>query len=372
MKTEAQSPFDRLLEKALEENVALSLPEIARLLRAAEGEEETKLFQSAYQMKTRHVGRVVRLRGIVELGNVCSKDCFYCGIRRSNAKMHRYTMSEEEIVETALLGELFHYGSVVLQGGERSDAAFVDLIEGALQKIRNRSEGRLGITLSLGEQTPETYRRWFAAGAHRYLLRIESSSPELYARIHPSDHSYAKRRRALDDIRAAGFQVGTGVMSCLPGQTIEDLARDIAFFRDLDCDMIGMGPYIPHRDTPLGQLAESNLLTDSERLSAGLRMIAVTRLVLRDVNIASTTALQALAPDGRERGLLAGGNVVMPNLSAVSHRGDYLLYQNKPGTDENAGESRQALLASVERIGECIEPDAWGDSPHFGRRKGRQ
>ncbi len=349
-----------ILKKALEST--LTAADIAGLLSLKKKEDLQELYEAAYKVKLQYVGNEVRLRGLVEISNICTKDCFYCGIRKSNTLVHRFAMSMEEICDTAMLALEFGYGSVVLQGGERCDAAHAGFIEETVRRIKQLSGGRLGITLSLGEQTPEIYRRWREAGAHRYLLRIESSSPALYRRMHPASHLYESRVKALRDLREAGYQVGTGVMSCLPGQTAEDLAADICFFRDMDVDMIGMGPYLPHPDTPMG--AGAPFVPPEERLETGLKMIAVTRLVLKDVNIASTTALQALAPDGRERGLLAGANVIMPNISAVKHRKDYLLYQGKPGTDENAAESREQLEKSILAIGEKISFNQWGDSPH--------
>ncbi len=346
----------------------LTRTDMIRLLELDDPEAERLLFQAAYQVKLRYVGPVVRLRGLIEISNRCIKNCYYCGIRRDNHHMHRFRMTEAEILGAARFAAAVGYGSVVLQSGERADAENTVFIERMVRRIKEVSDGRLGITLSLGEQTPETYRRWFAAGAHRYLLRIESSNPGLYAKMHPADHSFVRRVECLKALRECGYQVGTGVMSGLPGQTPADLADDILFFRDLDVDMIGMGPYIPHAETPMGRAFGA--FDPAVQLRWGLRMIAVTRLVLRDVNIASTTALQALAPDGRERGLLAGANVIMPNIGDVSHRRDYLLYDNKPGTDENAAASRDRLERAIAAIGERIGYDEWGDSPHFHHRTG--
>ncbi len=345
----------------------LSVADMTDLLELTGAADLKRLYDAAYQVKLLHVGRAVHLRGLIEISNFCTKDCFYCGIRKSNTLTHRFRMTLEEILDAARLALEFDYGSVVLQGGERHDDENTLFIEKAVREIKKLSGGKLGITLSLGEQPLDVYKRWFDAGAHRYLLRIETSNPALYRKIHPENHSFEVRLQALKDLRIAGFQVGTGGMSCIPGHSCEDLARDIEFFRTLDVDMIGMGPYIPHPDTPLGKTAPP--LSDAERLETGLKMIAVTRLALRDVNIASTTALQALAPDGRERGLLAGANVIMPNIGDLTYRKDYLLYQGKPGTDENACASREKLEQAVNSIGEYIEYGKWGDSPHFARRK---
>nr|WP_294501527.1 [FeFe] hydrogenase H-cluster radical SAM maturase HydE [uncultured Victivallis sp.] len=343
---------------------------LAFLLGLGEPAELEALFRAAYAVKLRYVGNRVRLRGLVEISNICRKNCYYCGIRSGNGKVSRFTMSREEILEAARLTARFGYGSIVLQAGERNDPAWIDFIEETVRQIKAIDGGRLGITLSLGEQTLETYRRWFAAGAHRYLLRIESSDPEFYARLHPADHRYDERVAALGFLREAGYQVGTGVMIGLPGQTVSHLVRDLRFFQKLDVDMIGMGPYLVHHDTPLGREFPETGSDANRQLEAGLKMIAVTRLLLRNVNIASTTALQALAPDGRELGLLAGANVIMPNVGDLAYRKGYLLYENKPGTDENADSARVSLERAITAIGERIAYDEWGDSPHFAARTG--
>lgn len=345
---------------------AADLPE---LLRLSEPQALKELYDAAYRVKLREVGNVVHFRGIVEMSNVCSKNCYYCGIRRGNDKVRRYSIPDDEVVESGVMAYEQGFGSIVLQTGERSDNEFVRRIERIVAELKARSNGELGITLSLGEQTMETYRRWFEAGAHRYLLRIETSSPSLYAKLHPADHSYAARVKCLEDLRAAGYQVGTGVMIGLPFQTIEDLAADVRFFKDLDVDMIGMGPYVYHADTPLAADTDNSPEAQNARLELALKMIAATRLYLKDVNIASTTALQALAPLGRERGVKAGANIIMPNITPRKYREDYLLYQGKPCTDEDAAECLECLVKRIEMIGETVGFNAWGDSKHFAKRK---
>ena len=221
----------------------------------------------------------------------------------------------------------------------------------------------LGVTLSLGEQSESTYARWREAGATRYLLRIETSNPRLYAAIHPADCSWERRVECLRALRRTGYQVGTGVMCALPGQTVADLARDIVFYAEIDADMIGMGPYIPHPDTPLA--AKAPRMADEERLLLGLKMIAVTRLYLHDVNIAASTALQALAHDGRERGILAGANVIMPNVTDTKWRKAYTLYDGKPCLNESANACQSCLERRVASIGEHLLFGQLGDSRHF-------
>ena len=357
--------MDALLAKAVADPRVLSREELVRLLEWPDAQE---LFAAAYEVKRREVGLTVALRGLVEGGNVCAKNCLYCGIRKGNYKVDRYRMDADEIVRRAEIAHDAGYGNVVLQSGEIESEENASFIEGVLEAIRERCGEGFGVTLSLGEQTDETYRRWRAAGAHRYLLRMETSNQQLYARLHPDGHSWLRRRECLHSLRRNGYQVGSGVMCGLPWQTVRDLAADIEFFAAEDLDMIGMGPYIPHRDTPLGAEAEWTPQIASRHLELGLRMIAVTRLHLHDVNIAASTALQALAPDGRERGLLAGANVIMPNVTDVKYRSGYRLYEGKPVDDENSFGSRDALERSISAIGEGIVWNGRGDSPHWRRR----
>ena len=354
-----------LLDKAVAQPHALTHRELAEVLAWPDAQA---LFKAAYDVKRKHVGRRVAFRGLVEFGNACEKDCFYCGIRKSNDKVRRFRMTAGEIVRAAEWSCQAGYGNVVLQSGELTGEANAAFVEGVLRRIRAAAGDGFGITLSLGEQPEETYRRWKEAGAHRYLLRIETSNPALYAKLHPADHSWERRLGCLHALRRCGYQVGTGVMSGLPGQTIDDLASDIEFFAKEDVDMIGMGPYIPHPDTPLGKDVPWTPDKARDRLELGLRMIAATRLHLHDVNIAAATALQALDPEGREQGLLAGANVMMPNVTDGQYRADYLLYAGKPCLDENASACRTCLERRIAAIGEEILWNERGDSPHWGKR----
>lgn len=349
--------------KKIDNNVELSRDDIKFMLSLKNEADIQSLFDKAYSIKAQTVGTKVFFRGIVELSNICQKDCYYCGIRKSNEHAERFMLTADQIVESALWAYESEYGSIVLQSGERSDPWFVDFIEAVLQRIKHASHGELGITLSLGEQSEATYRRWFAAGAHRYLLRIESTNAALYAKLHPANHSFTERCQCLTLLRKIGYQVGTGVMIGLPYQTIDDLTGDILFFKNNDIDMIGMGPYIVHNETPL---AEAMPDYDSDRqLDLGLKMVAVARIVLRDVNIAATTALQALNPIGREMGLKAGANIIMPNITATEYRASYQLYNGKPCLDENSTMCRGCLQRRIDSIGEHIGFSEWGDSPHF-------
>ncbi len=360
--------LEQILQKA-EENGELTRDEIIRLLELEDQEDLNRLYACAYRVKTKYVGRTAWFRGLIELSNICSKDCYYCGIRRSNKEVKRFCLPEQSIIDSAVWSWKAGYGSAVLQSGERSDPEFVAMIERVVRKIKSLTGNELGITLCLGEQSEDTCRRWFNAGAHRYLLRIETSNRELYAKLHPDDHSYDRRIACLDLLRHTGYQVGTGVMIGLPMQTMQDLAEDLMFFRRQDIDMIGMGPYIFHPDTPLAEYRREWEIPHKRLLNLGLKMIALARILMRDINIAATTALQALEDDGREQGLLAGANVIMPNTTDTDYRASYQLYENKPCIDENAAMCRDCLRRRIESIGETPGAGGWGDSPHFAARQ---
>ncbi len=351
------------MDRALAAPRNLSVADLARLISCGEGADAEFVRRAAYGLKVRCSGRKVSMRGIVEIGNVCAKDCHYCGIRKSNSKVERYSLGVDEVFAAARRDAQMGYASLVLQGGEIESEANTRFIEECLERIAPLD---LGVTLSLGEQEESVYARWKAAGAARYLLRIETSSKELYSRLHPGSHSWERRRECLAALRRCGYQVGSGTMSSLPGQTAEDMARDIVFLGDIDVDMVGMGPYIPHPDTPLGALPEEK--DDAARLTTGLNMIAAARLYLHDVNIASTTALQSLAPDGRERGILSGANVIMPNVTDTGYRRKYQLYRGKPCLDENASQCRSCLERRLASIGESVNYGERGDSLHFKNR----
>lgn len=355
--------FNNIINKA--EHEELSFEDIKFLLSLEDKTLVEKLFKKAYEYKLKYVGNKVFFRGIIEFSNICKKDCYYCGIRKSNSNVERFIMDENDILNSAIWAHKQEFGSIVLQSGERCDENYVELVERVLLKIKEATNNELGVTLSLGEQSKETYQRWYKAGAHRYLLRIETSNKSIYNKIHPENHLFEERLQCLYDLKELGYQVGTGVMIGLPFQTTEDLVNDILFFKKMDVAMIGMGPYIVHKETPLAQYFENFDEMKEYQLNLGLKMIAVTRLFLKDVNIASTTALQTLDPVGREKGLLAGANIIMPNISDVRYRKNYQLYDNKPCLDENANLCRMCLEGRILHIGEKIGFNEWGDSPHF-------
>ena len=336
----------------------------------ADGEEKTKLFAKASEIRDQYIGKKVYFRGLIELSNRCSKNCLYCGIRAGNSKTTRYNVTKEEVIECAKYAYEERYGSVVIQSGERSDMAFVDEIEDILNEIKTLSNGELGVTLSLGEQSEETYRRWFDAGGHRYLLRIEASNQDLYHKIHPIDklHDYQARLECLKTLRKVGYQVGTGVMIGLPFQTIDDLAKDLLFIRDSGVVMVGMGPYIAHEDTPLYQYKDA-LISVEKRMELALKMIAILRLMRPTINIASTTALQTLNDHGRELGLRAGANVIMPNITPVSFKKEYNLYEGKPGLHDEPDEVGETIEKLIISAGCEVGWSEWGDSKFYSAKR---
>ncbi len=344
--------------------------DMVQWLDTTDAEALATLYAQAYAVKSQYIGNKVYYRGLIEFSNICQKDCHYCGIRRGNKNVDRYDMTDTEIIEAACWAHQQRYGSIVLQGGERATPAFTERIENLLTEIHNQTKHELGITLSLGEQSEDTYRRWLDAGAKRYLLRIETANPKLYAAIHPPDHNFSERVNCLKTLRDMGWQTGTGVMIGIPGQTTHDLVQDIHFFEDLDVDMIGMGPFIPHDDTPLGKATSD--FNGPRQLERALAMVALTRIRLKDVNIAAATALQALNPQGRERGLEAGANIIMPNLTETRYRTGYQLYNGKPCMDENAGMCRFCLEGRISSVGETVAYGEHGDAPHFARRMQNQ
>ena len=336
----------------------------------AEGEERTELFKRANAIKHKMVGNKVYFRGLIEFSNICDKDCFYCGIRSSNKKVTRYHATDEEILYAAKYAYENDYASVVLQSGELETPGFVNRVDRLLKEIKKLSNGELGITLSCGEQTEETYRRWFESGAHRYLLRIETSNQDLYYRIHPKNdrHDYAKRLKALESLRNCGYQVGSGVMVGLPFQSVEDLAEDLLFLKRIDVDMCGLGPFLEHEDTPLYQYKDQ-LWPKLKRFDMALKMLACLRLIMPDINIAAATALQAIDPVGREKAVTLGANVIMPNLTPCEYREEYRLYENKPCLDEDADMCKNCLEGRIALTGDEIGYGEWGDSLHFKERK---
>ncbi len=354
--------------KSILEKKEFSKEDITVLLQADKVQRQL-IYAKSVEIKEKYIGKYTYFRGLIEFSNLCVKDCYYCGIRKSNQNSERYNLSDEQILQAVAFAHKNKYGSIVLQSGERSDKAFTDRISNLLKTITKNHNGELGITLSLGEQSLDVYSDWVQSGAHRYLLRIESTNRDLYYKIHPNDaaHAYEQRLEALCNTRRAGLQAGTGVMVALPFQTYEDLADDLLFFQNFDVDMVGMGPYIEHSDTPLfGVKAELMPLID--RFDLTMKMIAVLRIMMKDINIAAATALQAIDPIGREKAIRVGANIIMPNITPSENRKNYQLYDNKPCIDEGADDCTTCMEERIQLSGDEIGYGLRGDSPHFFNR----
>ncbi len=341
---------------------ALSKSEILHYMSLTSKDDLNALYAKAYDIKMKQRGNKIFLRGLIEYSNICRKNCLYCGIRSGNNGLERYALPRKEVLDAVHYAYENRYGSIVLQSGEQQNPAFISDIEALLVEIKKISQGKIGITLSLGEQTDETYSRWFKAGAHRYLLRIETSNRNLYAKIHPDDklHSFDSRIEALSNLRKTGYIVGSGVMIGLPGQTLEDLANDIVFMLKSGFDMIGMGPYIEHLNAPLRNIKSGFSL--EQRFELTLKMIAIMRICRPRMNIVASTALQVSNSSGWENGLKAGANIMMPNLTPASYRSQYSLYDGKACLKDNPVECHEYIVSRINSTGNEIGWDEWGDS----------
>jgi biotin synthase len=346
----------------------LSHEDIVYLL-GLQDSEKARLIEYAAQIKQKYVGNRVYFRGLIEFSNRCMKNCLYCGIRHENKTIIRYNLTDNEIIAAACYAFENNFGSLILQSGELESRNFITKVGRILQEIHRITNNRLRITLSCGEQDEKTYRYWFECGAHRYLLRIESSNPELYNKLHPQDgrHSYDRRYNCLCNLQQIGYQVGTGVMIGLPFQTMDDLASDLLFMKRFNIDMVGMGPYLEHDHTPLYAF-HHQLLPQEERLQLTLKMISVLRIMMKDINIAATTALQVTDKSGREKAIKAGANVIMPNITPLKYRVNYLLYRNKPGIEESLVDCNANMKTIIDFTNNEIAFGEWGDSRHFKRR----
>ena len=347
------------------EKTYLTKVDIIYLLKT-EGKEKELLFAKSAEIKEKQVGNIVYLRGLIEMSNICSKNCLYCGIRIDNKNVKRYNISDDEILECVDFAYKSKYASIVIQSGEIANESFTERIESLLKSIKTRTNNEIGITLSLGEQSKETYERWYNAGAHRYLLRIESSNKELYYKIHPNNakHNFEERINCLESLKEIGYYVGTGVMIGLPFQTYDDLADDLFFMQKLDIDRCGGGPFIEHTDTPLYQYKDL-LKSKTERFDLTLKMIAVLRIMMKDINIAAPTALQAIDKMGREKAIKIGANIMMPNISPGKYRNLYEIYENKPCTNEEATDCSSCMDIRIGLTKNSIGYGKWGDSKHY-------
>lgn len=345
----------KLIDKLYNENY-LDKNELLDLLDQINEETKAYLIEKAHETRMRTYGDKVFMRGLIEFTNYCKRDCIYCGIRASNKKADRYRLNLEEILSACEVGDRLGYKTFVLQGGE-DDFYTDDRMVEIIREIKKRFP-ESAITLSIGEKSYESYKKYYDAGADRYLLRHETASKELYEKLHPKS-SFENRRECLWNLKKIGYEVGAGFMVGLPGQTNEDYVKDLHFLKELQPHMIGIGPFISHKDTPLAHKKNGTL-------EETVTMLALIRLFLPDVLLPATTALGTIDPLGREKGLKAGGNVVMPNLSPITVREKYALYNGKICTGDEAAECRKCIEERITRAGFSIDMSR-GDNINWRR-----
>ncbi|AWI07150.1 [FeFe] hydrogenase H-cluster radical SAM maturase HydE [Clostridium drakei] len=328
-----------LIMKA-EEKHNLSKNEIVRLLK--DDECNKQLFNAADRVRKKYVGDEVHLRGLVEFSNICKRDCLYCGLRRSNKNIKRYRLTPDEIIDLAKKAKDYGYKTIVMQSGE--DEYYT--VERLKYIISNIKKLDVAITLSIGEKTIEEYKSYKEAGADRYLIRIETTDKKIYEDMDPG-MSHEERKRCLKDLKNLGYEVGTGCLVGLPGQTIESLADDILFFKEIGADMLGIGPFIPNEDTPLAK-------EKGGELELTLKVMAIIRLLMPDTNIPATTAMETINKNGRIIALQSGANVVMPNVTEGEYRRLYALYPGKICVGDTPAHCRGCITGKIEAIGRTI------------------
>jgi biotin synthase len=342
-----------LIDKLRDEHT-LSSAEYGHLLSCREAEVVNYLHRTAREVAVAHFGHRIFIRGLIEISNCCRNDCLYCGIRKSNTHVERYRLDTDTIVRCCDEGYRLGFRTFVMQGGE--DPAQTDeWVETTVATLRHRFPD-CAITLSLGEKSLEAYERFFRAGANRYLLRHETYDAAHYRYLHPAEMSRDNRLQCLEWLREIGYQTGTGIMVGSPQQTVDNLVADLLYIERFRPKMIGIGPFIPHHDTPFAQ-------EKSGSITLTLMLLSIFRLMNPDVLLPATTALATLSPRGREEGILAGANVVMPNLSPMIDRHKYELYNNKAFLDAEAAEGLQSLRNEMHAIGYTVAIDR-GDYPY--------
>lgn len=300
------------------------------------------LFSLADNVRKNYVGDEIHLRGLIEFSNICKCSCKYCGLRCENKNINRYRLSKEKIISLAQNAVKLGYKTIVMQSGEDSYFSKSVLCE-IIEEIKNLD---VALTLSIGERSFEDYKAFREAGADRYLIRIETTDKNLYKQMHPH-MDFDNRVRCLNDLKNLGYEVGTGCLVGLPGQTIESLADDILFFKEIDADMVGIGPFISHPDTPLKGVENGNF-------TLALKVMALTRILLKNINIPATTAMETLNPDGRIIALQSGANVVMPNVTEQEYRPKYEIYPNKICINEAPSHCRKCIEAKIKSIGRYV------------------
>lgn len=326
----------------LEATGSLDKDEFIFLLSHFTPELSEYLFEKARNISNKYFGNSIYTRGLIEFTNFCKNNCYYCGIRAGNHNVERYRLSPQDILNSCANGYSLGFRTFVLQGGEDnyySDSNLVEIISSIKANYPD-----CAVTLSIGEKSEESYRAYYRAGAERYLLRHETANEEHYALLHPKSLSLKNRKKCLWTLKNIGYQVGTGFMVGSPFQTFENLAEDLLFIKELSPQMIGIGPFIPHHDTPFADMEKGDL-------TLTLFLIGLLRLMIPNALIPATTALGTIHTEGREKGILAGANVVMPNLSPIGVRKKYELYDNKICTGEEAAECRFCLENRMEGIG---------------------
>jgi biotin synthase len=345
--------MDKILAKA-EQTHLLAEAELVRLLTdpAAAG----PLYEAADRVRHKYVGDQVELRGLIEFSNICKQNCCYCGLRRDNRQIPRYRLDAETILEIGRRAAELGYKTLVMQSGE-DDAFSPERLAPVLKELKKLG---VALTLSIGEKSREEYAALRAAGADRYLLRIETTDKALYEKLDPG-MSWNNRVRCLRDLRDLGYEVGTGSLVGLPGQTVESMARDVLFFQELDADMVGIGPFIPNPDTPLAT-------AEGGTFDLACRMMALTRLLLPDANIPATTAMETLQPDGRMLALQRGANVVMPNVTDTDYRKMYMLYPGKICLNDVPADCRSCVTDKIMGIGRTVSHDQGFRRKHRSER----
>ncbi len=332
---------------ALRDERSLQREDLRILLESLTDEDEEYLYSQAREVCESYYHRAVYLRGLIEFSSYCRNDCYYCGLRRSNRNAQRYRLSEEEILRCADQGYELGFRTIVLQSGEDLTYHDEDLCR-IISTIKERYHD-CAVTLSIGEKSRESYQSYYDAGADRFLLRQETSDPDHYRRLHPSELTIENRKRCLQDLKEIGYQVGCGIMVGSPGQTIEHILDDLYYMAQFQPHMAGIGPFIPHKDTPFAA-EPAGTLEDT------LHLLSVIRLMIPGILLPATTALGTIDPMGREKGILAGANVIMPNLSPSDVRGKYLLYDGKISTGDEAAESKSLMERRIENIGYHVDP----------------
>jgi biotin synthase len=354
----------RILEKE-----TLNREDLVYLLTTRDKSERMQIFRKAAAVRERYVKNNIYLKGLIEFSNRCANNCYYCGIRGDNESVNRYTLPAEEVIETAR--HAFHsgYGTVLIQSGERRDTVFTNQVCDLLRQIKMLSNNKLGITLNCGVQSDKVYREWFDWGAHSYILGMATFSEELYGKLHPlkGTDTLASKMDRLAALKRIGYHTGAALLVGLPFQTADELAGEIIRCRDIDLDLVCLDSYIPHDQTPLA-VYRDELAPSRERFELAQRMIALARIVLKDVNIIPGLSLDAIHPSGRAIGIISGANILLPNLTPCRSSEQFELFNDKELLNDYADCTVVEIIEKVRPYELEIIYEDWGDSPHFRNR----